>query len=96
MRSQTAVYFAIPSIFLIAFSYLSQVLNYAALSRSDIPVSMTTVCADGSDITCTFPADGRFTPEQKLVYEAVLSAHSSVLKAMKPGVKWTVCCFSFR
>jgi len=43
----------------------------------------------GSDITCTFPAAGRFTPEQKLVYEAVLSAHSAVLKAMKPGVKWT-------
>jgi len=50
--------------------------------------------ADGSDITCTFPAAGRFTPEQKLVYEAVLSAHSAVLKAMKPGVKWTVSCFS--
>ena len=46
--------------------------------------------ADGSDITCSFPSDGRFTSEQKLIYEAVLSAHTAVLKAMKPGVKWPV------
>lgn len=43
----------------------------------------------GSDITCTFPADGRFTSEQRLVYEAVLAAHTAVLKTMKPGLKWT-------
>ena len=46
--------------------------------------------ADGSDITCTFPADGRYSSEQRLVYEAVLAAHTAVLKAMKPGIKWTV------
>lgn len=41
-----------------------------------------------SDITCTWPADGKFSADQRLVYEAVLSAHTAVLAAMKPGVSW--------
>ncbi|CAH8492595.1 unnamed protein product [Dicrocoelium dendriticum] len=41
-----------------------------------------------SDITCSFPANGRFTADQKLVYEAVLDASRSVLAMLKPGVSW--------
>lgn len=41
-----------------------------------------------SDITCSFPANGKFTPEQRFVYEAVLKANRAVLKAAKPGVSW--------
>lgn len=41
-----------------------------------------------SDITCTYPVNGRFTSEQKVVYEAVLSANRAVQAAMKPGVPW--------
>ena len=41
-----------------------------------------------SDITCTFPANGKFTPEQRFVYEAVLKANRAVLSAVKPGVSW--------
>uniref|UniRef100_A0A663M3E8 Xaa-Pro dipeptidase n=1 Tax=Athene cunicularia TaxID=194338 RepID=A0A663M3E8_ATHCN len=42
----------------------------------------------GSDITCTFPANGKFTPDQRAVYEAVLKSSRAVMKAVKPGVAW--------
>ncbi|KAM4638294.1 xaa-Pro dipeptidase isoform 1-T1 [Amazona ochrocephala] len=42
----------------------------------------------GSDITCTFPANGKFTPDQRAIYEAVLKSSRAVMKAVKPGVAW--------
>jgi len=39
-----------------------------------------------SDITCSFPVNGRFSPEQKFVYEAVLASNRAVLDACKPGM----------
>ncbi len=41
-----------------------------------------------SDITRTYPVSGRFSGEQKAVYELVLNAQRSVVKALKPGVDW--------
>lgn len=41
-----------------------------------------------SDVTCSFPADGSFTADQRAVYETVLEAQWAVMKAMKPGVSW--------
>lgn len=41
-----------------------------------------------SDITCTFPANGHFTPEQKVLYEAVLAMHWGVQDHLKPGVTY--------
>ncbi|MGQ0619085.1 MAG: Xaa-Pro aminopeptidase [Panacagrimonas sp.] len=39
-----------------------------------------------ADITRTFPVNGRFTAEQKAVYEVVLEAQKAALRQMKPGV----------
>ncbi|OYZ34154.1 MAG: hypothetical protein B7X89_09255 [Sulfuricurvum sp. 17-40-25] len=40
-----------------------------------------------SDITRTFPVNGRFTAAQRTVYEKVLDVQLRVIDAMKPGVK---------
>ncbi|PIO67931.1 peptidase, M24 family [Teladorsagia circumcincta] len=42
-----------------------------------------------SDVTTSFPANGKFTEKQKIVYNAVLEANQAVFKAAKPGVRWT-------
>nr|XP_051221265.1 uncharacterized protein LOC127339450 [Lolium perenne] len=42
----------------------------------------------GSDITCSYPINGRFTRHQTVVYNAVLEAHNAVISHMRPGVKW--------
>jgi Xaa-Pro aminopeptidase len=41
-----------------------------------------------SDITRTFPVGGRFTPEQRAVYEIVLEANLAAIKKVKPGNHW--------
>lgn len=51
-------------------------------------------CYD-SDITCSFPANGKFSEDQAMVYEAVLAAHQAVLQAIKPGVSWPVTHLSY-
>lgn len=40
------------------------------------------------DITRTFPVSGRFSDEQKAVYELVLKVQKACIDAVKPGVLW--------
>eukprot|EP00041_Stephanoeca_diplocostata_P038334 m.1500053 g.1500053 ORF g.1500053 m.1500053 type:complete len:537 (+) comp25205_c0_seq34:39-1649(+) len=41
-----------------------------------------------SDITCSFPVSGTFTPDQRMIFTGVLKAVRAVEEAMKPGVEW--------
>lgn len=41
-----------------------------------------------SDITRTFPVNGRFSLEQRQLYQVVLNAQKSAIAAVKPGNNW--------
>lgn len=41
-----------------------------------------------ADITCSFPANGKFTEDQKMVYNAVLAARDAVIDQARDGVNW--------
>ena len=41
-----------------------------------------------SDITRTFPADGKFTPAQRTLYDIVLQAQYAAVKVTKPGKRF--------
>lgn len=69
------------------------VLHYAA---ADTPLRAGELCLidagcelDGyaSDITRTFPADGRFTAAQRELYDIVLAAQQAAVDATRPGAR---------
>jgi Xaa-Pro aminopeptidase len=41
-----------------------------------------------ADVTRTFPVDGRFTPEQRQVYETVLAAQDAAAARLRPGAHY--------
>lgn len=41
-----------------------------------------------SDVTRTFPVNGRFTDEQRTIYDIVLEAHTAALECIAPGRHW--------
>ena len=69
----------------------STALHYDKLSRKiqDGDIVVLDVGAQYSgytaDITRTLPADGKFTPRQREIYEIVLGAQNAALAAMHPG-----------
>ena len=69
----------------------STILHYDKLSRKieDGDIVLMDVAAQYSgysaDITRTIPANGKYTPRQREIYEIVLGAQNAALAAMKPG-----------
>jgi len=41
-----------------------------------------------TDITRSYPINGKFTDDQKAIHNAVFAAQSAVMKSMKPGTSW--------
>ena len=41
-----------------------------------------------ADVTRTFPVSGKFTPEQRQVYQVVRDAQAAAERVAKPGVRW--------
>ncbi len=42
----------------------------------------------GSDISRTYPLNGKFSDRQKIIYEIVLKANKESIEFLKPGVSW--------
>jgi len=70
----------------------STVLHYDKLDRKieDGDIVLLDVAGQfsgyASDITRTIPANGKFTPRQREIYEIVLGAQNAALAAVKPGM----------
>lgn len=77
---------------IVGAGFNSTVLHYDKLARKielgDIVVLDVGAQLSGysADITRTLPANGKFTPRQREIYEIVLGAQNAALEAMKPGM----------
>ncbi|MDD5384684.1 MAG: Xaa-Pro aminopeptidase [Gallionella sp.] len=69
---------------------LHYVGNNAVLSDGDLLLIDAGCEMDGyaSDITRTFPVNGRFSAAQREVYEIVLAAQAAAIAAARPGNTW--------
>ncbi|PTR07088.1 aminopeptidase P [Nitrosospira sp. Nsp5] len=69
---------------------LHYIENNAPLNAGDLLLIDAGCELDGyaSDITRTFPVDGRFSPAQKDLYQLVLSAQAAAISAVQPGSPW--------
>ncbi len=70
----------------------STILHYSSLTSRIEPGDIVVLDVGGqysgysADITRTLPADGKFTPRQREIYQVVLGAQNAVLAALKPGM----------
>lgn len=71
------------------------ILHYVENNRQTQDGDLILIDAGGeyegysSDITRTFPVNGRFTPEQAVIYNIVLTAQETCLAMIKPGLVWS-------
>jgi len=78
---------------IVGAGFYSTVLHYDALNNEikDGDVVVLDVAGEyggyAADITRTLPANGKFTPRQREIYEIVLGAQDDALAATKPGIR---------
>jgi Xaa-Pro aminopeptidase len=104
-KRQGASRLAYPSLIYIApFARKVQALSASEVAKSSEPSSAVHVMQNGdlvmidagaeyhhyaSDLSRTVPVSGRFTPEQRRYYDAVLAAHHAAIAAIRPGATFT-------
>jgi Xaa-Pro aminopeptidase len=77
---------------IVGAGFNSTVLHYNKLDRriEDGDIVLLDVAGQysgyASDITRTIPANGKFTPRQREIYEIVLGAQNAAMEALKPGM----------
>ncbi len=70
------------------------ILHYTANTKTIRDGSLVLIDAGAeyqnyaADVTRTFPANGKFTPEQRAIYNLVLNAQLAAIKIIKPGLPW--------
>lgn len=69
---------------------LHYVANDARMNDGELLLIDAGCEVDGyaSDITRTFPVNGRFSPEQRAVYDLVLAAQRAAIEKVKAGLGW--------
>ncbi|KAG0033730.1 hypothetical protein BGZ81_007488 [Podila clonocystis] len=72
-------------------AYLHYTRNSAQIKDGDLVLIDAACEADcyGSDVTRTFPVNGRFTSEQADIYNLVLKMQNAVISRMCQGVEWS-------
>jgi Xaa-Pro aminopeptidase len=69
---------------------LHYISNYQKINDGDL-VLIDAGCEYqnyASDVTRTFPANGKFSGEQRAIYELVLASQLAAIKTIKPGASW--------
>jgi len=66
----------------------NMVLKDGQLFLADMGIRL---CGYTSDVTCTFPVNGKFTPRQKAIYDIVLKSNRASMALMKPGLNFMDC-----
>lgn len=70
------------------YSNNSSLVKDGDLILFDLGASKDNYC---SDISRTYPANGKFTPRQKQIYNIVLSGQELMFKTMRPGITTREC-----
>ena len=78
---------------IVGAGFNSTVLHYSALDSEIRDGDVVVIDVGGeyggyaADITRTLPANGKFTPRQREIYDIVLGAQNAAIDAIKPGVR---------
>ncbi|HKS83147.1 MAG TPA: Xaa-Pro peptidase family protein [Candidatus Acidoferrales bacterium] len=78
---------------IVGTGFNSTVLHYGALDAQIQDGDLVVLDVSGeygsyaADVTRTLPANGKFSPRQREIYEIVLGAQNAAMAAVKPGVR---------